>query len=131
MNRSKIVLLTFLFFGVAVLISHPKAHAQQYAQPQENCVTDFYDPAMYSWLSYRNNCGTAVHVQFVSNRPSGISGSMDINPGGHQNTGRSANEVNAAGGVRRYVCPAGYLAFDTSGKMIMNVAVISYTCKQQ
>jgi len=131
MNRSKIVLLTILCFGIAVSISQPKAQAQQYAQPQENCVTDFYDPGMYNWLSYRNQCGTSVHVQFVSNQPSVISGSMDIKPGAHASTGYSADQVNAAAGVRRYVCPAGYLAYDTAGKMIMKTAVAQYVCKQQ
>jgi hypothetical protein len=131
MNPSKIVLLMMLSFGIAVSISSPKASAQQYAQPQENCVTDFYDPTMYNWLSYRNQCGGTVHVQFVSNRPSGISGSMDLPAGGHSSTGYSASEVNAAGGVRRYVCPTGYLAFDTSGNMIMSTAVAQYVCKQQ
>jgi len=131
MNQSKIVLLAFLFFGVAVSISHPKVHAQQYTQPVAYCISDYYDPGMYNWLSYRNNCGTTVHVQFVSNRPSGISGSMDINPGGHEGTGYTATAVNAAGGVRRYACPAGYLAFDLAGKMIMNTAVDQYSCKQQ
>jgi hypothetical protein len=131
MNPSKVVRLAILCFGIAVSISLPKVQAQQYAQPQENCVTDFYDPASYNWLSYRNQCGASVHVQFVSNQPSSISGSMDIPAGGHTSTGYSASEVNAAGGARRYVCPAGYLAYDTSGHMIMNTAVAQYVCKQQ
>ena len=84
MNRSRIVLLMFLVLGVAVSISSPKAHAQQYVQPVDYCVSDFYDPGMYNWLSYRNQCGTGVHIQFVSNNPSSISGSMDLAPGRHE-----------------------------------------------
>ena len=129
-NSLRVVLFACLCFGAAATISHPRAaHAQQYVTPVENCVTDFYDPASYNWLSYRNNCGTAVHVQFVANSNSAISGSVDIAPGGHQDIGRSASEVSAAGGIRRYVCPAGYLAYDTKGNYINNTPVNQYTCK--
>jgi hypothetical protein len=131
MNRSKIILLTLLFVGLAISISHPKAKAQEYTQPVDYCITEFYDPGMYNWLSYRNNCGGTVHVQFVSNRPSVISGSVDIKSGGHEGIGYGADEVNRADGVRRYACPKGYLAFDTSGKMIMNTAVLQYVCKHE
>jgi|GEM_PF-2136161 len=120
-----------LFLAIPFCISSPVVHAQQYAKPVDYCITEFYDSQSYNWLAYRNNCGMTVHIQFVANNNGSISGSMDIRPGGHQGIGRSASEVNAAGGVRHYACPEGYIAFDTNGNYINNVAVTEYVCKQQ
>ena len=44
---------------------------------------------MYDWLSYGNQCGGTVHVQFVSIGPAEYR-NMDLPAGRHSSTGYSA-----------------------------------------
>jgi hypothetical protein len=104
------------------------AHAQQqYVEPTPGCVQAFYDPAYYNWLSYRNTCPQGVSVLWISHRP-GLNGASDISTGGKANTGWSAQEIQNAGGLEVYACPAHYNPVDANGNYLTR-PLAQYGCK--
>ena len=62
MNRSKILVLTFLFFGIAVAISLPKADAQS---TLANCISVVSNTQHVMVL--QNNCSQEVLLQVFNN----------------------------------------------------------------
>jgi hypothetical protein len=97
-----------------------------------NCVGQFYDPAVYNWLALQNNCQQKITVAFVSrNSGSLVWGSMDLQPGAKGNTGESKQEIDSQGGILWYVCPYGYIPLDPNGNGITTQAVRQFTCKLQ
>jgi len=107
--------------------------APQYVMPTlNNCVGQFYDPAVYNWLALQNNCQQKITVAFVSrNSGSLVWGSMDLQPGAKGNTGESKQEIDSQGGILWYVCPYGYIPLDPNGNGITTQAVRQFTCKLQ
>jgi hypothetical protein len=95
-----------------------------------NCVNSFYDPKSYNWLAFQNTCNAAINVRFVFNDASAATGSMDLGPGRHSSTGRSAKEITDHGGMSYYACPQGYIATDPNGNFIES-RVDGYVCRQQ
>lgn len=97
-----------------------------------SCVSNFWDSSNYGWMSFRNNCGQAIHltiVAFNGTGPFGHGGAMDIAPGASANIGQSPAEVGSAGGgYSTYPCPAGYVAVDANGRTI-DSANEQFNCK--
>lgn len=103
-------------------------HAQQqYAEGEPGCVQAFYDRAYYNWLSYRNTCSEDIYASWVSHSP-GLNGAATIPVGGKANTGWSAQEIQAKGGLEVYVCPRNYIPVDANGDPISQ-PVAQYRCK--
>src|ERR1700733_14102420 len=119
----------YLFILLLVIAATHEAKSQEFTSPIPECAREFYDPQMYHWISYENTCAGAIHVTLVGmSKP--YSGALDIKSGRHQSPGISAKEVEAVGGVRTYVCPAGYLAVNAAdNKLIIAKVVNRYVCK--
>jgi hypothetical protein len=107
--------------------------AIQYSTPlATSCVRQFYDPTAYNWLSFENNCGQAIYINYIPHHPGGwaMGAGMHLAPGNHNNTGLSNAEINQTGGFDLYVCPTDSVPVDLSGNAFtMNVA--QYRCKPQ
>ncbi len=96
-----------------------------------NCITSFYDPKIYNWLAFRNNCAQTLHVTWIFGTDTGIGSSADISSGASANTGYSSSEVSAKNGWEVYVCPAGDLSVDTAGNAIRGGKAQPYVCKMK
>jgi hypothetical protein len=107
--------------------------AIEYSTPlATSCVRQFWDPNNYNWLSFENNCGQAIYVNYIPHRPGGwaMGGGMHLAPGNHNNTGLSSAEINQTGGFDLYVCPTDSVPVDLRGN-VFNVNVAQYRCKPQ
>ena len=107
--------------------------AIQYSTPlATSCVRQFFDPNTYNWLSFENNCGQAIYINYIPHRPGGwaMGGGMHLAPGNHNNTGLSSAEINQTGGFDLYVCPTNAVPVDLSGNAF-NTNVAQYRCKPQ
>jgi hypothetical protein len=105
----------------------------QYSTPlATSCVRQFWDPNTYNWLSFENNCGQAIYINYIPHRPGGwaMGGGMHLAPGSQNNTGLSSAEINQTGGFDLYVCPTDSMPVDLSGNAF-NVNVTEYRCKPQ
>jgi hypothetical protein len=70
-----------------------------------SCISQFWDPKFYNWLSFQNNFGQAIHFSFIATNPNdnfGVS-AADIGAGQSSNAGRSQSDVNQNGGFNSYV----------------------------
>ena len=110
------------------------AHTQCVSPLASNCIAQFWDPKNFGWLSFQNNCGQTVVLQWISLNGTGTwggaGGAATLKPGGIVNTGQSRSEVNAAGGgYSLYVCPPGFSAVDAGGRGVRGPG-LSYTCKK-
>ena len=113
--------------------SSTASRAIQYSTPlATSCVRQFWDPNTYNWLSFENNCGQAIYLNYIPHRPGGwaMGGGMHLAPGSHNNTGLSSAEINQTGGFDLYVCPTDSVPVDLSGNAF-NVNVPQYRCKPQ
>jgi hypothetical protein len=119
----------FLSIVLFVFAMAHAAKSQEFTSPIPECAHEFYDPLMYRWISYENKCAGAIHVTLVGlSKPH--SGGLDIKPGGKQSPGMDAKEVEAVGGLKAYVCPAGYLAVNADDNKLIIVKVVDrYVCK--
>jgi hypothetical protein len=107
--------------------------AVQYTTPlPTSCVRQFWDPNSYNWLSFENNCGQAIYLNYIPHRPGGwaMGGGMHLAPGHYNNTGLSSAEINQTGGFDLYVCPTDSVPVDLSGN-VFNTNVEDYRCKPQ
>jgi hypothetical protein len=98
------------------------------ATPYDRCITSFWDPNLYMWMSYKNNCPNVLVVSFVTNDNSSSGSTDDLQPGGSDNTGMSQSYINSHGGVSRAVCRSGYLPVDDNGHLWLR-AGSPYRCK--
>lgn len=95
------------------------ANAQGHQIPVLNsCIREFYDPGMYNYLTYQNNCTQSVTLVFVTKNGSGASGTMDLRPGGRDSVGKLAGKAPKIGDLQLYVCPTGHMPVDDSGKTV-------------
>jgi hypothetical protein len=97
-----------------------------------SCVRQYWDPQVYNWLSFENDCGQPIYLTFIFHQTVGwaMSGGMNLAPSAHQNTGRSSNDINQAQGFDMYVCPGGSNPVDLNGNTF-NTNVAEYRCKPQ
>jgi hypothetical protein len=105
------------------------AFAQGHAIPTRNsCIKEFYDPEMYNYLTYKNNCSQSLTVVFVAKDGSGVGGTMDLRPGGKDAVGRLAGKTPKVGAFQLYVCQSGYMPFGEDGKVV-NKPRTSFECR--
>lgn len=103
-----------------------------YANPlASTCVSTFWDPKYYNWLSFQNNCGQAIYLSFIFNSGKYGFSAMNLASGAAGNTGQSQNEVNAQGGYRVAVCPSGYFPVDSSTGQAITQPNQNFRCKKQ
>jgi len=81
----------------------------------QSCVEAFYDPDMYNWLGFRNNCSVAVHIQWCAKNDPTNCFAHDVSASGHASTGLDQEEVASYGGFDWAVCGKGYKAVTPSG----------------
>jgi hypothetical protein len=107
--------------------------ADQYAAPLSNdCVRSFWDPKFYNWLSYENTCSQTIHIDYMfKDQNYGRASGTTLAPGQHSNTGWSSDEINSHGPLLYFVCPANYLAVDSSTDKFVNQNTTGYRCKKQ
>lgn len=121
-----------LFASVAVqlALSAGSIFAQRHEIPALNsCIREFYDPEMYNYLTFQNNCTHGVSLVFVAKDESGITGSMELRAGGKDSVGRSASgKVPKVGDFQLYVCGEGEMPMDESGKVVSKPKS-EYQCK--
>jgi hypothetical protein len=93
--------------------------AQVHQIPARNsCIREFYDPGMYNYLTFKNNCSQSLTIVFVAKDGSGAGGSMDLRPGGQDSVGKLAGRVPKVGEYQLYVCQSGYVPVDGNGKVV-------------
>jgi len=115
MRRSSFSLLTVLFLMSALAMGL----AQRHEIPQLNsCIKEFYDPEMYNWLTYRNDCTQALTIVFIAKDGSGASGTMNLRPGGKDSIGTMKGVVPKVGGFDLYVCPLDQMPLDDDGNVV-------------
>jgi len=96
------------------------------------CISQFWDPKFYNWLSFENTCGQAIHLSFIATNTNDTFGmsSTDIAPGQASNTGWSQSEVDRKGGFTLFVCPAGYVAVDAFSGQSVSRPNQDFRCKK-
>jgi hypothetical protein len=96
------------------------------------CIRSFYNPQMYNWYSFQNNCGQAVHLVWIANNPNDHFGaaSGDLAPGQTQSTGWSASEIQQKQGLSIFVCPSGYTPVDPSTHQMVRSPTQGFVCQQ-
>ncbi len=116
MRRS---LLSLTAAALFTLVNAESTFAQRHEIPVLNsCIREFYDPEMYNYLTYKNNCSHSLTIVFVAKDGSGAGGTMDLRPGGKDSVGMFAGRVSKIGGFQLYVCLVGYLPVDDNGKVV-------------
>ena len=126
----KKIVLGFSMMTLLVLLS-TAASGQEFVSPEfNNCVREFYDPAMYNWLSYENVCGHGISVVFIPYNPGYGGSEMDLGAGRHDSTGWNRREVQEKGGFELYICPAGYVPVDANNQYVNRVNT-QFRCKRR
>ena len=91
------------------------------------CLSEFYDPATYNWLSIQNTCSSTITVTWILADNTGGAGTWTIAPGSKWNTGDDSTYINQHGGLHYYACPGSAYAVNTSGQVFFT-NVSSYLC---
>ncbi len=122
--------LPFACVAVGLMVATgPTLVAQSHEIPALNsCIREFYDPGMYNYLTFKNNCSHSVTLVFVAKDASGATGTMELRPGAKDSVGKLKGHVPKVGGFQFYVCPSGYLPIDDSGHVVTK-PLTSYKCK--
>jgi len=117
MRNSLLIVATAALFAV---VNAENALGQRHEIPAlKSCIREFYDPEMYDYLTYKNNCSQALSMVFVAKDGLGTGGSMDLRAGGKDSVGRSADgRAPKIGDFELYVCVLGYVPIDDSGKLV-------------
>jgi hypothetical protein len=99
----------------------------------QGCVSEFWDPKYYNWLSFQNNCGQAIYLTWIAKNPSDTFGasSANIAPGQSANSGWSQSEVAQKQNFALFICPAGYIPLDGNTYQPVRSPNANYTCKRQ
>jgi hypothetical protein len=103
-----------------------------YANPlPSSCVSTFWDPKYYNWLSFQNNCGQAIYLSYIFNSGQYGFSAMNLAVGASGNSGQSQDEVKAQGGYKLAVCPAGFAPVDPSTGNALSQPNQNFSCKKQ
>jgi hypothetical protein len=125
--RQSLLLLTTV--ALLTIVNADSAFAQRHEIPALNsCIREFYDPGMYDYLTYKNNCSQSLTIVFVAKDGSGASGTMDLRPGGQDSVGKLAGRTPKIGGFQLYVCRSGDIPVDDTGKVVSKPRT-SFQCK--
>jgi hypothetical protein len=105
-----------------------------YLRPiSQGCVSEFWDPKFYNWLSFQNNCGQAIYLTWIAKNPSDGFGASSANlaPGQSTNSGWSQSEVAQKQNFALFVCPAGFLPVDGNTHQPIRSPNESSVCHKQ
>jgi hypothetical protein len=99
----------------------------------QGCVSEFWDPKYYNWLSFQNNCGQAVYLSWIAKNPSDTFGASSANlaPGQSTNSGWSQSEVAQKQNFALFVCPAGSFPVDGNTHQAIRSPDESFVCHKQ
>jgi hypothetical protein len=94
------------------------------------CISEFWDPNSYNWLSFQNNCGQPINLTWIAKNPADPIGasSADIAAGQAKNTGWSQAEVSQKQDFALFICPAGSYAADFTTRLAIRSPTASYVC---
>lgn len=124
--------ISMVFLAAAALLTVVNPHsalAQRHEIPVLNsCIREFYDPGMYNYLTFKNNCSQSLSLVFVAKDGSGASGTMDLRPGAQDSVGKLAGKTPKVGAFQLYVCQSGYAPLDDAGKVVSKPRS-SYQCQ--
>ena len=122
-------LLSLTTATLLTIVNAESAFAERHEIPAFNsCIREFYDPGMYGYLTYKNNCSHSLTVVFVAKDGSGASGTMDLRPGGQDSIGKLAGRIPKIGEFQLYVCRSGDMPVDDTGKVVSKPRT-SFQCK--
>lgn len=113
-------LLPLTAAALFTIVGLESAFGQRHEIPVLNsCIREFYDPGMYNYLTYKNNCTQSLSIVFVAKDGSGAGGTMDLRPGAKDSIGRlEGGRVPKVGGFQLYVCQLGYVPVDDNGQVV-------------
>ena len=122
-------LLSLTTAALLTLVNAESAFAQRHEIPAFNsCIREFYDPGMYDYLTFKNNCSQSLTIVFVAKDGSRASGTMDLRPGGQDSIGKLAGRVPKIGDFQLYVCRSGDMPVDDAGKVVSKPRT-NFQCK--
>ena len=116
-----------LIFSTALLL------AQRHEIPRLNsCISEFYDPEMYNYLTFKNNCAQSLTVVLVAKDGSGAGGTMELRPGGKDSVGRNHEKGKEPkpGSFELYVCPTGNIPVDDNNEKVSKPGS-NFKCQQR
>lgn len=106
-------------YCLLTLVVAASAFAQGHQIPTLNsCIREFYDPGMYNYLTFQNNCTHSLTLVFVAKDGSGAGGKMDLRPGGKDSVGKMGKRSPKVGDFQFYVCQSGELPIGEDGKVV-------------
>jgi hypothetical protein len=126
-------MVALLFASLATFLFMPNtqiARAANYISGlPSNCISQFYNPQNYNWLTFQNNCGQAVSITYT-----GITaprnGQLDLGIGKKGGPGETASEVAKHGGFYLYVCPLNAIPVDSSTHKYVQHPNLSFVCQK-
>ena len=98
--------------------------------PLNSCITEFYDPEMYNYLTFKNSCAQSLTVVLVAKDGSGAGGTMELRPGGKDSIGRSKGKEPKPGSFELYVCPTGNIPVDDNNEKVSKPGS-NFRCQQR
>lgn len=105
--------------------------AQTHEIPQLNsCIKEFYDPGMYNYLTFQNDCAQSLTVVFVPKDGSGPGGTLELRPGGKDSVGKLDGKKPKPGSFDLYVCPTGYVPLDEDHQVVSKPGA-TFKCEQK
>lgn len=96
--------------------------------PLRQCISQFYDPQMYNWLSLKNNCTDVVIDVVYCGQVKGGCSEMTLRPGRSSSTGYSRREVADMGEYAIYACPKDIYPYLMNGKQVRGGPEQPYQC---
>jgi len=134
----RILMLVAVLGTMAVAASGP-INAQNQASAMTpvglvSCVRAFYDPQVYNWLSFQNNCSEPLNITYYWRANDHLGSSGVAQPGRSVNTGFSRSDIDShGGGWELYPCPLHYFPVAPGGRYIENGGSNpqSYYCKHE
>jgi hypothetical protein len=106
------------------------ASAPTLAPITQACISEFWDPNSYNWLSFQNNCGQPINLTWIARNPTDPVGaaSADIAASQATNTGWSQTEVTQKQDFALFICPSGSYAADSTTRLVIRSPTSTYVC---
>jgi hypothetical protein len=102
---------------------------QGHAIPTRNsCIKEFYDPEMYNYLTYKNNCSQSLTVVFVAKDGSGVGWHDGPSARRKRRSRPLAGKTPKVGAFQLYVCQSGYMPIGEDGKIVSKPRT-SFECR--
>lgn len=101
--------------------------------PEQGCISQFWDPKYYNWLSFQNNCGQAINLTWIAKSPSDTFGTSSANlaSGQSTNSGWSQSEVAQKQNFAFFICSPGSFPVDSSTHQGIRSPNETFVCQKQ